>query len=266
MKVQSASLKGHRPQNEDKHKIILNGDGHDKDIAAINLIAVFDGHGGKDVSKFLSESFHPFFTNKRVKYPLSKSYINRAYDRIQQLLRYNHRDFSYTTGSTCVTAIQYKHKDKRYLSVMNTGDSRCVLCRDNLALALTKDHKPYWPEENNRIKQLGGKIYFDGDWRVNGLSVSRAFGDVEAGPFVIHKPDIFRYQMHKTDKFLILACDGLWDVMSNQEAVNFVLSNAYDCELKDRSKCKENVAKKLGEYAIAKGSEDNVTVVIAFVD
>lgn len=266
MKVQSASLKGHRPQNEDKHKIVLNGDGHDKDIAAINLVAVFDGHGGKNVSKFLSKSFHSFFTDKRVKYPLSRKYIEKVYDRLQKILRYNHRDFSYTSGSTCTAAIQYKCKDKKYLSVINTGDSRCVLCRNNIGVALTKDHKPSKPEEKYRIEALNGKIYHDGDWRINGLSVSRAFGDVEAGPQVTHKPDVFKYQMDKNDKFIIVACDGLWDVIETQEAVDFVLFNAYDCKLKDRSKCKDNVAKKLAEYAIAKGSQDNVTVIIAFVD
>lgn len=160
----------------------------------------------------------------------------------------------------------FKQQDDTYLNILNTGDCRCIICRDNFALPLTKDHKPHWPEENRRIIKTGGKIVFDGfDFRIKDLSVSRAFGDTDATPFVSHRPDIFRYKIEKSDKFIVLACDGLWDVLSNDEVVNFILITSYDQSLTKRIVDNNvNVAKKLAEYALTKGSTDNISVIIAF--
>ena len=228
-------------------------------------MSVYDGHGGKLVSDFLSKNLPNYFLDKNINYPLKKEYVNKVYDHIQSSLRNNYKNYSYSSGSTCLVAINFKKGDEKYLNVINTGDSRCVLCRNNMAIALSKDHKPHWPEELIRINQLGGKIHFDGDdWRIKDLSVSRAFGDIDASPYVSHKPELFRYKIDKSDKFIILACDGLWDVLSNQ-AINFVLQNSYDNTLKKRNNKKTNVSKLLAEYAIKKGSTDNVTVIVAFL-
>ena len=125
---------------------------------------------------------------------------------------------------------------------------------------ITKDHKPNSPEERNRIEKLGGKISFDGvDWRVKDLSLSRAFGDVECTPYVTHLPQIYCRKLSTGDKFLILACDGLWDVLSNQDAVDFII----DLETRNY---KGNYAKVLAEYALEKGSMDNVTVIVYYFD
>ena len=267
MDVHSVSLKGHRNQNEDKHNIILNINRKNKNIKDINFLSVYDGHGGKLVSDFLHKNLPYYFLNKKTNYPLKKEYVNKVYNHIQTSLRNKHKDYSYNSGSTCLVAINFKKDNSQYINVINTGDSRCVLCRNNFAIALSKDHKPHWPEENTRITQLGGNIYFDGDdWRIKDLSVSRAFGDIDASPFVTHNPELFRYKIDKSDKFNILACDGLWDVVSNQEAINFVLTNSYDNTLKKRINKKVNISKKLAEYAIKKGSTDNVTVIIGFLD
>ena len=146
------------------------------------------------------------------------------------------------------------------------GDCRCVICRNNIAIPLTKDHKPNWPEENHRISKLGGTIEFDKvDWRIGDLSVSRAFGDVEHYPYVIHYPDIFTYEIIEKDKFIVLACDGLWDVLSNQDVVNYILMECYDNTLTTRINHSVNIAKKLADYAIKKKSTDNITVVVIFL-
>ena len=121
------------------------------------------------------------------------------------------------------------------------------------------------PEERHRISKLGGKPYFDGeDWRISDLSVSRAFGDIDAGPCVTHTPDIFQYRLEKSDKFLVLACDGLWDVLNNNDAVNFILNNCYDNTLTKRINKKQDIAQQLAEHALRKGSTDNITIVIVF--
>jgi len=262
MKVFYYSLKGLRDQNEDAHKIVINGKGKNSNQAKINFFGIYDGHGGKEVSRFLENNMSNYFMSKKVKYPLSKSYINKVYDHLQNTLKNNHRFSSYS-GSTSLVAINFKSNGNMYLNVINTGDSRAVVCQDTMAIPLTLDHKPNFPDERKRIEQMGGKIVRDGlDYRVKDLAVSRAFGDVEATPYVTHRSDLFKYKIDKKDKFIIMACDGLWDVMDNQEAVNFVLDNSY--EDLEKFKNDKEIAKKLAEYAIKKGSTDNVSVIVLF--
>lgn len=261
MEVYFYSLKGFREQNEDAHKIVINGKGKQTDKAKVNFFAVYDGHGGKEVSKFLEQNMYKYFMTKEVAYPLTKSYVNQVYDHLQSVLKNRYRFASYS-GSTSLVVVHFKRKGNVYLNLINTGDCRAVLCRGNMAISLTLDHKPNFPEERKRIENLGGKIVKDGlDYRIKDLSVSRAFGDTEAAPFVTHRSDLFRYRLDKNDKFLIMACDGLWDVVTNQEAVNFVLNLAYDSNLTTLKK-DQKVAQRLAEYAVKKGSTDNVSVIV----
>jgi len=116
------SIIGLRPQNEDKHDIITNLDGSNNTISSINLFAVFDGHGGKGVSKFLYDNLSKYFTNRKISYPLSMKYVNKVYNHLQKTLRIKHREFSLFSGSTCLVVIQFKHDGKDYLNVMNTGE------------------------------------------------------------------------------------------------------------------------------------------------
>ena len=114
--------------------------------------------------------------------------------------------------------------------------------------------------DRKRLEQLGGKIKYDGsDWRINDLSLSRAFGDLESKPYITHLPQIFKYNLNKNDKFIIFACDGLWDVLSNSKAISYVNSLM-------SKKYNGNYAKKLAEKAIKEGSTDNVTAVILFLN
>ncbi|CAL5218962.1 g716 [Coccomyxa viridis] len=115
------------------------------------------------------------------------------------------------------------------LWVANAGDSRCVASRRGRALALTHDHKPTDSVEMQRIAKAGG---FVAEGRINGsLNLSRALGDMDykqskdLGPnaqMVIAVPEVRHLKLEEGDEFLILACDGIWDVLSNQEAVDFV--------------------------------------------
>ena len=85
--------------------------------------------------------------------------------------------------------------------------------------------------------------------------MSRAFGDVDCIPYVTHIPQIFKYKINSSDKFLIFACDGLWDVINNQDVVDFIndkISNNFT----------GNYAKELADHAYNKGSMDNITVII----
>lgn len=265
MSVYAVSKRGKRIQNEDKHNIILNIKNEDKTIQPINLYSIYDGHGGKAISTYLSQNFPTYFTKKSIQYPLTGKYISSIYKNIVSDLDANYAKQSAQCGSTCIAAIEYKYNNFRYIDIYNTGDSRCVFCIDNRAVAKTMDHKPNWPQEKERIQKLGGKIVFDGyDWRIGDLSVSRAFGDRDAQPYLTAKPDICRHKIKKLDQFMILACDGFWDVFDNQDAVNLVLELCYDLKKGKRNNNKINVAKVLANSALEKGSTDNITIIIVF--
>jgi serine/threonine protein phosphatase PrpC len=268
MNIHAVSLKGRRDENEDKHNYIINKNGKNKNFAKVNFLGVYDGHGGKFVSKFLSKFLPDKFVHKSITYPVSPEYINTTYETLNNILFTKYEKEATNCGATCLVVLHYKNIQEKinYMHVLNTGDSRAVLCKNNIAITLTKDHKPNWPEEKARIEKLNGKIYYDGDdYRIKDLSVSRAFGDKSAHPFVICTPDIMTYKLDNTDKFIVLACDGLWDVLSCQEVVNFILIECYENADK-RIKKEINIAKKLGEYAIQKGSSDNITILVGFID
>lgn len=132
-------------------------------------------------------------------------------------------------GCTAVVALV---KDKN-VYVANAGDSRAVLCRGNVAVPLSEDHKPSQASERARIVAAGGFVSeIGGITRVNGnLNLSRAIGDLRykmnstllpKEQIITAEPDVQHIQLMNEDTFLLLACDGIWDVLSNQQAVDFV--------------------------------------------
>jgi serine/threonine protein phosphatase PrpC len=266
MKVCSHSLQGKRNANEDQHYHVLNINGEDPKLNNINFFGVFDGHGGKLVSKYLKETMPQFFTTKfkknlYLKDENASKYFIKVYELLQNKLQSDHPRAVVHCGSTACIGIQYKDSDdKNKIWILNVGDSRVIKCnKDNIAEQLSLDHKPNNLEERTRIEELGGNIQYDGsDWRINGLSLSRAFGDLDCKPYVTHLPQIYKYDIHTNDKFIIFACDGLWDVLSNQDVVDFIN------ELINK-KFKGNYSKELAEHAINKGSLDNVSAIVYFI-
>ncbi|KAL3109632.1 hypothetical protein niasHT_018830 [Heterodera trifolii] len=133
----------------------------------------------------------------------------------------------FDSGSTACVVLLFKDK----LVVANIGDSRCVLCRAGKAVELSADHKPEDLKEKERIEAAGGSVSEDG--RVNGgLNLTRAFGDhfykqTERLPLkdqmITALPDVTVTERHdEADEFLIVACDGIWNSMTSQEACDFV--------------------------------------------
>ena len=276
------SLLGARPKNEDEIEVILNADKSNQSLKPINFFSIFDGHGGDKISKYLKEKLPGYFMSSSIdlnpsKHKIYNKYIYKIYEHVQSKLVSTVLP-SKICGSTALVIIGYPNTKSNQqtsptqLKVINLGDCRAVLCnKDNIAIPLTKDHKPTSWEENSRILKAGGVIVTDpgDDPRINGLSVSRSFGDLDAKPHVSHIPDIYDYEIVPgKDKFIIMGCDGVWDVLSNQEAVDFVLFtmdkiNTITPGLCTRSN--KNIANLLGEYAIAKGSQDNISVLIIWI-
>lgn len=265
MIVHHNSIVGRRTVNEDKYNIFTNlNNEKSRRYNNINYYGIYDGHGGGKISKYLEDNILKYFISKKITYPLTESYINKVFNIIQNDLVNNYYNMSYSQGSTCIIVIIYKHNNSKYIQVINLGDCRAIMCSNNIPVVLTKDHKPDWYEEKNRIEMLGGKISYDGmDYRIKNMSVSRSFGDIDATPYITHKPDIYKYRILSDDKFIVIGCDGLWDVLQNFEIINFVLSHmTQDNKILDNRK---NIAKNLSEYAIKKGTGDNVTVIILFM-
>ena len=265
MKVYSYSLQGKRPTQEDQHIAILNIEGDNTNYNSINFFGVFDGHGGPKVSKYLKDTLPDFFILKLKKNIYKNSdtlakYVNEVYEYLQNNLKIKHPRAAEYCGSTACIGINYvDDNNKNILWMINVGDSRGILCNKNgEAIQLTTDHKPNIPEEKARIEALGGKVKYDGsEWRIKSLSLSRAFGDLDCCPFVTHLPNIYKYKINSNDKFLIIGCDGVWDAVSNQEAVEFIRNLQF-------KNFNGNYSKELANYALEKGSYDNITVIIYF--
>ncbi|XP_059871817.1 integrin-linked kinase-associated serine/threonine phosphatase 2C isoform X2 [Delphinus delphis] len=169
--------------------------------------------------------------------------------------------------ATCVLAVD------NILYIANLGDSRAILCRYNeesqkhAALSLSKEHNPTQYEERMRIQKAGGNVR---DGRVLGvLEVSRSIGDGQYKRCgVTSVPDIRRCQLTPNDRFILLACDGLFKVFNPEEAVNFILSCLEDEKIQSREGKPavdaryEAACNRLANKAVQRGSADNVTVMV----
>ena len=265
MKVHFKSKVGTRSTNEDRHTIILNSEGKDPTRQSIDIFGIYDGHGGSHVASILANIVPKIFLDKRVVYPLHKSYVTKVCNHIQQILQEDFANKSKECGSTCLLIIKFKHNNDDMLNIINVGDSRAILCSGKTVANLTVDHKPLNPEEKQRITNSGGNVVFDGlEWRVSSLSLSRAFGDTSS-KFTPPIPDLFSRKISPNDRFIIMACDGLWDVVDNQTAANLVMHYCYDSTGQRRVNDKLNIAAKLADYALLQGSSDNVTVIVIFL-
>jgi len=146
--------------------------------------------------------------------------------------------------------------DRKRLIVANAGDQRAVIAKGDIAVAITTDHKPDEPGEKFRIYDEGG--YVNEQKRVNGiLALSRSLGDSYLQPFVTYFPEVNFVDLSTGEyRFLILACDGLWDVVSNEKAVAIV--DKYPEPIK--------AAAALRDYAHLLGSTDNISVIVFRLD
>ncbi|KAK0195207.1 phosphatase 2C-like domain-containing protein [Armillaria mellea] len=139
---------------------------------------------------------------------------------------------------------------RRVFYTANAGDARGVLCRNGNAIRLTYDHKGSDKQEAKRIMDAGGFVM---SGRVNGvLAVTRSLGDSSMKEFVVGAPYTTETELCDDDEFVILACDGLWDVASDQVAVDLI-REIDDAQL---------ASQKLLKYALSHHSSDNVTVLV----
>ncbi|XP_050216796.1 protein phosphatase 2C 16-like isoform X2 [Mercurialis annua] len=175
-----------------------------------------------------------------------------------------------TVGSTAVVAVI----SSSHIIIANCGDSRAVLYRGKEPIALSVDHKPNREDEYARIEAAGGKVIQWNGHRVFGvLAMSRSIGDRYLKPWIIPEPEVTFTPRAKEDECLILASDGLWDVMTNEEACDLARRRILVWYKKngtalppERGDGIDPAAQAAAEYlsnrALQKGSKDNITVIV----
>ena len=143
--------------------------------------------------------------------------------------------------------------------VANVGDCRAVLCRKGEAIDMSRDHRPTYPSERMRVEELRG--YVENGYLNGVLSVSRALGDWDMKPRgspspLIAEPEFRELVLTEDDEFLIMGCDGIWDVMSSQQAVSIVRRGLrWHSDL-------DQCARDLVMEALRLNTPDNLTVVV----
>lgn len=229
------------------------------------LYGVFDGHGGPEAAAYVRKNAIRFFFEDG-DFPRA-SEVNDAFVlEVEKCLRKgfvladmalaDDSSVSSSSGTTALTALIVG----RLLLVANAGDCRAVLCRKGEAINMSQDHRPNYASERRRVEELGG---FIDDGYLNGvLSVTRALGDWDmklprgSSSPLIAEPEFRQITLTEDDEFLIIGCDGIWDVMSSQQAVSLVRRGLR------RHDDPEQCAKELVMEALRLNTFDNLTVII----
>lgn len=263
-----------------------------------NLIylGVCDGHGyqGEEVSSFLKDNL-PFELSSNLTKFSHNSFkdqddthkeIVSTFLNIKQRLYENEEIDKEWSGSTCSSLIITNEK----LIIINLGDSRSIIGKQNdselntkllYSFQLSHDHKPTVPEEAERILSNGGvikqmigeqgipigpmRVYMK-EKNIPGLAMTRSFGDYYAAcAGAISEPEIEDYYFEEGDKFIIVASDGLWEYMSNEEVV--LTASKYYWK-NDIVGCCETLYKEARKrWIIEEGDNtDDITIIVIFLD
>ncbi|OIV97696.1 hypothetical protein TanjilG_12453 [Lupinus angustifolius] len=297
------SVCGERPEMEDAVAVVprfskipiqmLIGDrvidGMDKCFSqqTTHSFGVYDGHGGSQVANYCRDHLHLALAEE-IEFVKEGLIVGNTKDDCQDQWKktftncflkvdaevggkaYCEPVAPETVGSTAVVAIICSS----HIIVSNCGDSRAVLCRGKEPMALSVDHKPNRDDEYARIEAAGGKVIQWNGHRVFGvLAMSRSIGDRYLKPWIIPEPEVTFLPRAKKDECLILASDGLWDVMTNEEACDIARRRILLWHKKNGSTlpsvrgeeidpAAQSAAEYLTNHALQKGSKDNITVIV----
>ncbi|KAL4560063.1 hypothetical protein LXL04_032211 [Taraxacum kok-saghyz] len=259
-----------------------------------HFFGVYDGHGGSQVADYCRDRVHLALEEelKLVAQETSKDTLQIQWEkvftncfqkvddevggRITHKTPESESEISEpvapeTVGSTAVVAVICSS----HIIVANCGDSRAVLYRGKETLPLSNDHKPNREDEYARIEAAGGKVIQWNGHRVFGvLAMSRSIGDGYLKPWIIPEPEVTFTPRAREDECLILASDGLWDVMSNEEVCEIARKRILIWHKKNSGTATDRgtgvgpdpAAKAAADYlvmlALQKGSKDNTSVIV----
>jgi protein phosphatase 1L len=259
---------GRRERMEDRHVVLPLRGGLPSYSGPTGLpptlYGVFDGHAGSAAADFCSTSLGSVLLTDSAWPAQPEACLTNAFHVLDasflELARLHRPPLNDGTTAVCALTLG------RRILVANAGDSRAVLVqRDGRAHALSQDHKPNRPDEVRRIQALGGSVFFHGVWRVSGvLAVSRAIGDRTLKPYVSATPELAWWECTPQDAALVLACDGLWDVLSNEQVAEVVLAAMHPLPggVEEPHTPAQRASAALVRHAIMSGSMDNVTAIV----
>ncbi|KAF3333234.1 putative protein phosphatase 2C 52 [Carex littledalei] len=238
------SFRGKRPTMEDFYDIKTRR----IEGRTVSLFGVFDGHGGSRAAEYLKDNLfenllnHPKFMTD-TKLAIRETYRKTDSDFLSEL------DVTRDDGSTACAVILVGDQ----LYVANVGDSRAVISKGGKEIPLSEDHKPNRSDERKRIEDAGGIVIWTGTWRVGGvLAMSRAFGNRMLKQFVAAEPDIKEEVIDDKLELLVIATDGIWDVLPNEDAISLARTEEEP----------KVAARRLAELAFSRGSADNITCIV----
>lgn len=265
------SLRGPRTYQEDEYLSMsqLNdcmgwSERGGKQTPKQSIFAIFDGHGGKMASRQARIHLHRLFLSHPEMLESPTTALFDAFIEADKLINEYAEKCGEESGTTAIVALI---RDNR-VWVANVGDSQGVLSRGGVAFEVSNIHSPSRSDEKARISAGRGAVVWLGTWRVNGvMAVSRSLGDNRLKNLLIASPEISEYVLQASDDFLLLATDGLWDVVSPQEAVDYVhatLKKASGSSPAALDALRHELPELLCNLALEKQSKDNVSVVIVW--
>ena len=255
IQASASSMQGYRREMEDTHIMDALAQDH-------FVFGVFDGHGGVGAAEWIEQEFAPLLrdSSEWLTYMASQSLtdlkiaLTNCFARLDEDMR----TFQSIGNSGCTATVVVI--TPLYIICANAGDSRAVMsCSQNTTIALSHDHKPENPDERARIEKHGGLVVNN---RVNGnLAVSRGFGDFDLKPMVSCEPEFeVRLRKHFEDEYVIIACDGLWDVLSNEDATAEVRKIIAEGETNVSL-----ISEEMVEQAFLRGSTDNISAIVVLL-
>ncbi|KAL4439513.1 hypothetical protein ABPG74_003915 [Tetrahymena malaccensis] len=215
----------------------------------IGFYGVLDGHGGQEVVESCVQFIPEIFKKEYKKDVPIKELFTQIFKKTDDKLRLV--GASDQGACACIALVRKEGLNDMKCYVGNLGDTRAVLCENDKAVRVSTDHKATNDQEIKRIKDMGGMIIRG---RVSGsLAVTRALGDLDLKTEgVLNVPDVQDFMITSKTQYLILASDGLWDVVDDQKAIDLCKNMTDTGEM----------AKKLVKYAIDNGSRDNTSVMV----
>ncbi|CAJ1437858.1 unnamed protein product [Effrenium voratum] len=264
----AVTMQGWRRTHEDAH-ILCNLESGGSQGSGV--FAVLDGHGGSSAAfggaRFLEEQLRRVAERAPGASEASRL-LQEAFIECDTKLRH-HLSNEDRSGSTVVACIVTPSRSQYTVQLAHAGDSRAVLCRGG-RLFCSKDHKPNREDETRRIEAAGGSVsqgpLGGGPMRVDGaLAVSRALGDFHFKPAgmdparckVSVVPEVQTIENCASGDWVLLACDGIFDVMENEEVKDFIEDHA--SKSGGRISDGAQVCIDLLHLCLDRGSKDNCT-------
>ncbi|KAJ6748812.1 PHOSPHATASE 2C FAMILY PROTEIN [Salix purpurea] len=263
----SVSVIGGRKEMEDTVKVELGFLSFNEGEEKYDFFGVYDGHGGALVAEACKERLHRVIVEEIMEGKEGGGGVEYWEKVMEECFRKMDEEVvkDKMMGSTAVVAVVGKEE----VVVANCGDSRAVICRGGVAVPLSVDHKPDRPDELERVEAAGGRVINWNGHRVLGvLATSRSIGDQYLKPFVSSKPEVTVNKRAENDEFLVLASDGLWDVISNEFACQIIKRCLHGRMRRksqgvvSESRRTAEAAAVLAELAMARGSKDNISVIV----